>query len=77
MLHRFLIHYDEVFRKTLITNRYNTAGEQLQSTFDEPIPILTSVVSVNLMRKDQELKFAAQAFVPPNGKGFDNWPKGF
>jgi hypothetical protein len=50
---------------------------QLKSVFNSHIPILTSVVSVNLLRKDQELKFAAQAFVPPIGKGFDNWPKGF
>jgi hypothetical protein len=74
MLHRFLIHYDEVFRKTLITNRYNTAGKQMQS---DHIPILTSIVSVNLTRKQEELKFAAQAFVPPIGAGFHPWPKGF
>jgi hypothetical protein len=43
---------------------------QLKSVFNSHIPILTSVISVNLLRKDQELKFAGQVFMPPSGAGF-------
>ena len=50
---------------------------QLKSVFNSHIPILTSVISVNLLRKDQELKFAGQVFLPQTGKGFRNWPKEF
>jgi hypothetical protein len=64
-------------RKTIIENRGNKDGDALKSVFKNGTPILTSVVSVNLTRTQEELKFAGQVFLPPSGKGFRNWPKEF
>jgi hypothetical protein len=64
-------------RKTIEENRGTDAGDELRSAFGGNIPMFTGVVSVNLNRVNEELKFAAQVFLPPNGAGFNEWPKGF
>jgi hypothetical protein len=63
--------------KTIGRNPISEAGIAFKAAYDSRIPMLTSVVSVNLKRVNEELKFAAQVFLPPDGIGFSDWPKGF
>ncbi len=64
-------------RKTIDKNRHTLLGRDFVDAFDPGKPILTGVVSVNLNRRQEELKFAAQVFVSQFGTGFNKWPVGF
>lgn len=64
-------------RHTIEVNRRTLAGPDFARAFSPAQPILTGVVSLNLNRKNKELKVAAQVFVSTFGAGFDHWPRGF